>query len=148
MKAPAATVLLASLLGTAAAQQTTALGAVTFDAPQCGDGKNSGISAADCSAAIPELLSAHCAGGVCAIPAATQGAQESAISVTVGRCEVIVGAFAGGDAVTFDEQPVQDAFPGFISECLAASGGFGNPLLISSDGVLRLVISNGVSGGG
>ncbi|PTB66818.1 hypothetical protein BBK36DRAFT_1116968 [Trichoderma citrinoviride] len=148
MKAPAAIALLASLLGTTAAQQTTSLGSVTFNAPQCGDGKNSGVNAADCNTAIPELLSAHCSNGVCSIPPPTQGAQESAISVLVGHCEVFIGAFANGNAVTFDEQSVQDAFPGFISDCLATSGGFGSPLLISTDGVLRLGISNGESGGG
>ncbi|EGR51115.1 uncharacterized protein TRIREDRAFT_104227 [Trichoderma reesei QM6a] len=148
MKAPAALSLLASLLGTTIAQQTTPLGSVSFNAPQCGGGKNNHINAADCNTAVPQLLSAHCTDGVCSIPPATQGAQESAISVTVGQCEVFIGAFANGNAVTFDEQSVQDAFPDFISECLATSGGFGSPLLISTDGVLRLVISNGESGGG
>ncbi|KAL7809791.1 hypothetical protein V8C26DRAFT_423024 [Trichoderma gracile] len=147
MKAPAAIALLTSL-GTTIAQQTTPLGSVTFNAPQCGGGKTNNINAADCNTAVPQLLSAHCTDGVCSIPPATQGAQESAISVRIGQCEVFIGAFANGNAVTFDEQSVQDAFPDFISECLATSGGFGSPLLISTDGVLRLVISNGESGGG
>lgn len=148
MKVQAAIALVAGLLAHTSATQTTSLGELTFGAPQCGDGKLEGINAADCNTAIPQLLSAHCSGGVCSIPAATGGAQESTISVLVGKCEVIIGAFASGDAVTFSEDSVQNAFPGFISDCLATSRGFGSPLLITTDGVIRLVLSNGEIGGG
>ncbi|KAL7911762.1 hypothetical protein GGI35DRAFT_298023 [Trichoderma velutinum] len=147
MKAQATIALAAGLLANAVTAQTS-LGELSFGAPQCGDGKTEGINAADCNTAVAQLLGAHCSGGVCSIPAATGGAQESTISAFVGRCEVFIGAFADEKAVTFNEDSVQQAFPGFISECLAASPGFGSPILVSTDGVIRLVISNGVSGGG
>ncbi|KAL7942551.1 hypothetical protein V8C42DRAFT_331326 [Trichoderma barbatum] len=147
MKAQAAVALVAGLLSNTAIAQTS-LGDLSFGAPQCGSGKLNTIDAADCNTAIPQLLAAHCSGGVCSIPAATGGASESAISVLVGRCEVFIGAFADGKAVTFNEDSVQQAFPGFISQCLGTSGGFGSPILISNDGVIRLVISNGQTGGG
>ncbi|KAH0526735.1 hypothetical protein TsFJ059_010021 [Trichoderma semiorbis] len=147
MKAQATIALVAGLLANAVTAQTS-LGKLSFGAPQCGDGKLSGINAADCNTAVAQLLGAHCSGGVCSIPAATGGASESAISALVGKCEAFIGAFADGKAVTFNEDSVQQAFPGFISQCLATSGGFGSPILISTDGVIRLVISNGESGGG
>ncbi|KAL7933046.1 hypothetical protein V8C35DRAFT_306119 [Trichoderma chlorosporum] len=149
MKAQAAIALIAGLLANTAFA-STALGELTFNAPECGDGKNNNINGDDCTAAVTQLLSQNCSGGVCSIPAATGGAQEAIISALVGECEAIVGAFANGQAVTFSQDSVQKAFPGFISECLStsSSGDDGNPILTATDGVIRLVISNGIVGGG
>jgi hypothetical protein len=148
MKAQAAAALVAGLFAyTTAAQSTQALGDLTFAAPQCDDGA-SGANLADCNTALPQLLAANCAGGVCSIPAATQGAQESAISQLVGQCEVFIGAFAGGDAVTFSQDSVESAFPTFISECFGKTGGVGSPLQLTTDGIIRLGFFNGISGGG
>ncbi|RFU80452.1 hypothetical protein TARUN_1745 [Trichoderma arundinaceum] len=149
MRAQAAFALVAGLLTrTSTAQTTTSLGELTFGAPQCGDGGLDDINATDCSTAVSQLLAAHCSAGVCSISAATGGAQESVISELVGKCEVIIGAFASGSAVTFSEDSVHNAFPNFITECVATSGGFGNPLLLATDGVIRLVLTNGIQGGG
>ncbi|KAL7792069.1 hypothetical protein V8C37DRAFT_381488 [Trichoderma ceciliae] len=148
MRAQAAIALVAGLLAQTAAAQSTPLGDLTFRAPQCGDGILEGINAADCNTAVSQLLAENCSAGVCSIPAATQGAQASVISVLVGRCEASVAAFASGKAVTVSESSLQNAFPGFITKCLAPSSGFGNPMLLTTDGVIRLVLSNGIQGGG
>lgn len=148
MKAQAAAALVAGLFAyTTAAQSTVALGDLTFAAPECDDGA-SGANLADCNTAIPQLLAAHCSGGVCSIPAAEDGAQESVISQLVGQCEVFIGAFANGDAVTFNQESVESAFPTFINQCFGHTGGFGNPLQITTDGVIRLGFFNGIQGGG
>ncbi|KAM0263542.1 hypothetical protein ACHAQJ_001161 [Trichoderma viride] len=148
MKAQAAVALAVGLLAHTAAAQATALGELTFGTPQCGDGSLDGISAADCTTAVSQLLAAHCSAGVCSLPAATDGAQESVITELVGTCEVFVGAFASGKAVTFNEDSVQSAFPGFISNCVATTDGFGDPILLATDGVIRIGFSNGEGGGG
>jgi hypothetical protein len=149
MKAQVAVALVAGLLAHATtAQSTMSLGELTFGTPQCGDGGLDGINAADCTTAVSQLLAAHCSAGVCSLPAATGGAQESAVSELVGKCEVIIGAFASGKAVTFNQDSVQSAFPGFISTCVATSGGVGDPRLLATDGIVQLVFSNGIQGGG
>ncbi|KAL7954896.1 hypothetical protein V8C34DRAFT_293163 [Trichoderma compactum] len=147
MKAQATIALVAGLLANAVTAQTS-LGELSFGAPRCGDGNLSITNVADCNTAVAQLLGANCSEGVCSIPAATGGGLESVISVLVGKCEAIIGAFADGDAVTFNEDSVQQAFPDFISQCIATSSGFGSPILTSTDGVIRLVISDGRSGGG
>lgn len=148
MKVQAAAVLVAGLFAyTTAAQSTVALGDLTFAAPQCDDG-GSGANLADCNTAIPQLLAANCSGGVCHIPAAEDGAQESLISQLVGQCEVFIGAFANGDAVTFSQQSVENAFPTFINQCFGHSGGFGSPLQLTTDGIIRIGFFNGIQGGG
>lgn len=147
MKAQAAAALVAGLFAYTTAASTVALGDLTFAAPECDDG-GSGANLADCNTAIPQLLAANCSGGVCSIPAAEDGAQESVISQLVGQCEVFIGAFANGDAVTFSQESVESAFPTFINQCFGHTGGFGNPLQLTTDGVIRIGFSNGIQGGG
>ncbi|KAH8123682.1 hypothetical protein FP744_10005791 [Trichoderma asperellum] len=148
MKAQATAALVAGLLAyTTAAQSTLALGELTFAAPQCSDG-GSGVNVSDCSTAISQLLAANCTGGVCRIPAAAPDSAESTISQLVGKCEVAIGAFANGDAVTFNQDSVETAFPAFINECFGHTGGFGAPLQLTTDGILRLIFFNGIIGGG
>lgn len=148
MKALAAAALVAGLFAyTTAAQSTVALDELTFAAPQCGDG-GSGANLANCNTAVSQLLAANCSGGVCSIPAAAPDAAESLISQLVGHCEVFIGAFANGDAVTFSQDSVESAFPTFISKCFGHTGGFGNPLQLTTDGVIRLGFFNGIQGGG
>ncbi|KAL6904145.1 hypothetical protein GGI43DRAFT_399713 [Trichoderma evansii] len=148
MKAQATAALAAGLFAyTTAAQSTVALGELTFAAPQCADG-GFGVNAADCNTAVSQLLAGNCSGGVCSIPAAAPNAAESTISQLVGQCEVIIGAFANGDAVTFNQDSVKSAFPTFITKCFGHTRGFGNPIQLTTHGVIRLVFFNGVQGGG
>lgn len=148
MKAQTTAALVVGLFAyTTTAQSTLALGELTFAAPQCGDGGD-GANAADCNTAISQLLAANCSGGVCSVPAAAPDAQESVISQLVGHCEVFIGAFASGDAVTFNQDSVENAFPAFISKCFGNGAGFGSPLQLTTDGVIRLGFFNGIQGGG
>ncbi|KAL7924425.1 hypothetical protein ACQKWADRAFT_286701 [Trichoderma austrokoningii] len=148
MKAQTAAALVAGLFAyTTAAQTTVALGDLTFAAPQCDDGGD-GASLADCNTALPQLLATNCSGGVCSIPAAEDNAQESIITQLVGHCEVFIGAFANGDAVTFSQSSVESAFPAFINECFGHPDGVGNPLQFATDEIIRIGFSNGIQGGG
>jgi hypothetical protein len=125
---------------------TVALGEVKFGTPSCGDANRQNISTSDCATAISEMLAANCVNGLCTVPAAAPEASESIIEQTFGACQVFVGVFVGGSAATFTEDAVQAAFPTFISECIAPTNkaGFGNPILQSTDGRLRLGFSNGI----
>lgn len=146
--------LMAAMLACRAKAQSStpiALGEVTFGTPDCGDGPSQGIDVDNCATAVSQMLAANCDNGVCSIAAPTDGAQASDIQAIVGSCGVIVAAFGtGGRAVTFDEDAVQNAFPGFISTCVNPSNlsGDGDPMLDATDGILRLVFFNGVEGGG
>jgi uncharacterized protein involved in response to NO len=145
------TALLASRASAAPTTPPIALGEVTFGPPNCGDAVVQNINTSNCATAVSQMLAANCANGLCTIAAPTDGAQLSAIQATVGACSVFVSASGtGGRAVTFEEDAVQAAFPGFISKCVAPGneGGDGNPMLPATDGILRLGFDNGVVGGG
>lgn len=149
MKVQTAFALVAGLLAhTAVAQPATSLGELTFGQPQCGDSSLQGISASDCSTAITQLLAENCSGGVCSLPAPTDGAQVADASVLVGRCEVLLASFAR-KPVTFNEDSVQSAFPSFIAECLSGPAESpGDASLSDTNGDIHLIFFNGVSGGG
>lgn len=154
MKLQDALPLIAALLSAhIGAQSSTplALGEVTFGSPMCGDGATQSINTNDCATAVTQLLAAHCANGLCSIAAPSPISQGAEIELTVGTCRVSVAAFNTGDrAVTFEEDAVQKAFPGFIETCTTAGEftGPGDPLLHATDGILELEFDNGVSGGG
>ncbi|KAJ9617115.1 hypothetical protein H2200_000836 [Cladophialophora chaetospira] len=134
--------ILAPIASAAATAGTTNLGNVSFGSPACGTFVAS-VLTSDCDKAVTQILAAHCTGGVCSIPA-SPGAQESAINQASGTCQVLIGAFVNGGAATFNEGPVQSAFPGFISTCNQASenekGSDGSSFLDSTgSSTLRLV---------
>jgi hypothetical protein len=151
MKQQQATLLAAGLLAFIASSQQTQLGNVTFGAPICGGLFADGtvIKVSDCTAAVNQLLDENCISGSCSIPP-LPGAGKSEITQSVGTCTAIVAA-EGANGATFDEAPVQDAFPGFIAECVKPGSGEGErfPSLTSTNGLLELVFAtSGPTGGG
>jgi hypothetical protein len=122
---------------------------LTFGTPSCGLQIVPGsISVSDCTAAANQLLDAICTSGSCDIP------PSGSVRQSVGTCTVLLVTSLGGNSVTFNEAPVQDAFPGFITECMdPTSGDIGDargfPKLESTNGALSLIYTpSGPTSGG
>jgi len=150
------TLAIAALMGasnTAAAsiaRQTTttiALGEVQFGTPFCGDAQLQNISTTDCSTALSQLFAANCVNGLCSAPASGPEGDASELTVTVGRCEIIIDLFVGGAASTFDQDSVQNEYATFIPLCVNPDQlvNNGNPVTTSTDGRMRILFSNGIN---
>jgi hypothetical protein len=129
------------------ASTVTALGAVQFATPFCGDASEKSISTSDCTTALAQLFSANCVNGLCSVPAVGGPGAESLLTVTVGSCEVFIGIFVGGGPATFEQASVQAEFPAFIEECVSPAAGMnnGNAIVRSTDGRMTLLFSDGVN---
>ena len=141
-----ATVTVSAALLPRQSTTTVSLGEITFGTPTCGDAPIQSISGTNCTSALSALFAENCINNLCSIPGAGPEAQESVITATVGACEVIVGVFVGGQPATFAQDSVAKEFPGFIDACLAPGvvSGHGNPIVLSTDGRVRLLFSNGL----
>jgi hypothetical protein len=136
--------LAAGLFAHTASAQLTPLGSVTFGTPTCGTDLSHpviGFNTSDCAPAFEALLDAHCTSGVCTIPPSGPDTESgSAIAQTVRTCGAEVFFFTGTNGATFDEAPVQDAFPGFVAQCTTeGDDASGFPELKSTNGALALV---------